>query len=64
MTKQKRKEPASCCPYCDEEVRAADLPWCQACGVTVVKCSDCGETIPPGNEACPHCGAEVKVEGD
>ena len=63
MTKQKREEPTSCCPYCDEEIKAADLPWCQACGVVVVYCSECGEVIPQDKKVCPHCGAEVRGEG-
>ena len=48
------------CPYCDEEMRAANLPWCQACGITIFYCPKCREPLPRDNKICLHCGAEIK----
>ena len=48
------------CPYCDEEMRAADLPWCRACGLTMLYCPECRKPLPRDKKVCPHCGAEIK----
>jgi predicted amidophosphoribosyltransferase len=50
------------CPFCDEEIRQLNLPWCQACGVTIAYCSKCGQPIGKDKNACPHCGAELSAK--
>jgi len=50
------------CPYCDEEIAKADLPYCQACGITIFYCPRCWKPLPRDNKVCPHCGAEIKGE--
>ena len=45
------------CPFCDEEIQDAKLPWCQACGVTITYCSKCGQPLGKDKTVCPHCGA-------
>ena len=62
MTTQKEKKERPFCPFCDEEIVDASLPWCQACQVTVFYCPKCRETISRDNEICPHCGAEIKTK--
>ena len=60
MTEKREGKAAHCCPYCDEEIRAAALPWCQACGLTVIYCPECRKPVPKDNKSCSHCGAEVQ----
>jgi hypothetical protein len=50
------------CPYCDEEIMAADLPYCQVCKIEVFYCPECGKPLPREKRVCPHCGVEVKGE--
>jgi DNA-directed RNA polymerase subunit RPC12/RpoP len=63
---RKESEPAKKmefhCPYCDEEVQQAKLPWCQACGVKLLYCEKCGQPIAKGEAVCPHCGAKFSVK--
>jgi predicted RNA-binding Zn-ribbon protein involved in translation (DUF1610 family) len=60
MTEQKEKGEHFFCPYCDEEIMRADLPYCQACGVTIFYCPQCRKALPRDKKVCPHCGAEIK----
>jgi hypothetical protein len=64
MVKQTKKTPtrkAVCkCPYCNAELVAMKLPFCQACRVTIVYCEDCGKPLPKNRKTCPACGAKVK----
>jgi hypothetical protein len=60
------KEPISLekkcrCPYCDEEIMLADLPYCQPCQVTLLYCPSCQIAMPRESEVCPQCGG--KLEG-
>ena len=64
MTEQKEEEKHLFCPYCDEEIIKADLPWCQACGITIFYCPECRGTVSRDNRVCPHCGTEMRGEGD
>jgi len=50
------------CPYCDEEVRQAKLPWCQACGVKLTYCAKCGQPVAEERDTCPHCGAKFSAK--
>lgn len=50
------------CPYCDEEVQQAKLPWCQACGVRLVYCEKCGQPIAKDKAVCPHCGTKISAK--
>ena len=60
MSEQKDKRELKQCPFCDEEIRAADYPWCRACGVEIVYCQKCGGPVSVKVDACPHCGAEIR----
>jgi len=62
MTESKEKKERRYCPYCDEEMMEADLPYCQICGVSVFYCPGCSEPVARENRVCPHCGAEIKGE--
>jgi hypothetical protein len=50
------------CPYCDEEVQQAKLPWCQACGVKLTYCAKCGQPVAGDRSTCPHCGAKFSAK--
>jgi predicted amidophosphoribosyltransferase len=56
-TTQKKATPH--CPYCDVELVAMNLPFCQACHVTILYCADCGKPLPKNQKTCPSCGAKV-----
>lgn len=58
---EKAKKPCSC-PYCDEEIARASLPWCEACGVEILHCPECHQAVPRDVKSCPHCGADVAHE--
>jgi predicted amidophosphoribosyltransferase len=60
MTEQKEEKKKVFCPYCDEEIRNSNLPYCRVCGLTTFTCPGCGKTVARENEVCPHCGAEIK----
>ena len=62
MTEQKEKREHHFCPYCDEEIMAADFPYCRACGITIFYCPNCRKPLLRENRVCPHCGAEIKGE--
>ena len=47
------------CPFCDEEIQQAKLPWCQACGVKLAYCSKCGQPLANEQTTCPHCGTKL-----
>jgi hypothetical protein len=49
------------CPYCEEEISLAVLPYCQPCGVTLRYCRRCQTAVPKEAEVCPQCGG--KLEG-
>jgi len=59
-TEEKAKKKRLFCPYCDEEITAADFPYCQACKITIFYCPECRKPLPRENETCPHCGTEIK----
>ncbi len=60
MTGPKEEKKHLCCPYCDEEIMKADLPYCQTCGITIFYCPQCRKSLPRDKKVCPHCGAEIK----
>ena len=60
MAKQEEKKEHLSCPYCDEEIKKANLPYCQSCGITMFYCPKCREPLSRENEVCPHCGAEIR----
>jgi len=66
MAEKNAKEPAAKkefhCPYCDEEIRQLNLPWCQACGVTITYCSKCGQPTGKDKSVCPHCGEKLAAK--
>jgi len=59
MKKQKEKKHVVC-PYCDEEIKALNLPYCTACKVTLLYCPKCSKPTSSDKKVCPHCGAEIK----
>ena len=50
------------CPYCDEEMQQAKLPWCQACGIKLSLCPQCGQPISGELSSCPRCGKKISVK--
>mgnify|MGYP001040346329 CR=1 FL=1 len=54
-----KKEPIYC-PYCEAEIIEANLPLCQACGVTIFYCPKCRKPFPRDKRVCPHCGADIR----
>ena len=62
MTEQLEKGECFFCPCCDVEIAEANLPLCQACGVTIFHCPNCQKPVPRGNRACPNCGASIRAE--
>ncbi len=48
------------CPYCEDEISKAKLPFCQPCQVTTFKCPSCGKPAPRNKRICPACGAKMK----
>ena len=60
MAEHKEKREHLFCPYCDEEIMKADLPYCQACGLTIFYCPRCRRPVNRDKKVCPHCGAEIK----
>jgi len=60
MAKQEKKKGHLFCPYCEEEMRQADLPYCRACQLTVFYCPKCRKPLPREKRVCPHCGTEIK----
>ncbi len=60
MPEPKDKEEHPCCPYCDEEIMEADVPYCQACRVALFYCPQCHKPVSLDSKVCPHCGAEIK----
>jgi predicted amidophosphoribosyltransferase len=59
MKKQKEKKHVVC-PYCDEEIKSANLPYCTTCKVTVFYCPKCGKPTPSDKKVCTQCGAEIR----
>jgi predicted amidophosphoribosyltransferase len=50
------------CPFCEEEIAEAAFPYCEACGLSALRCPKCGMAIPRNQEKCPHCGADLREE--
>ena len=49
------------CPYCDVELIMAESPFCTACKITFLQCSECGITILDKTAVkCSKCGAPLK----
>ena len=48
------------CPYCDEEIIQAKLPYCQPCQVTLRYCRNCQIAVPREAETCPQCGGKLE----
>jgi hypothetical protein len=59
MKKQKEKKHVVC-PYCDEEIKSANLPYCTSCKVTIFYCPQCHKPTPSDKKVCSYCGAELK----
>ncbi len=62
MKKQKKVEQERClCPYCDEELVVASMPFCRTCGVVFRHCIRCGVTVLEKDATtCPKCGGQLK----
>ena len=44
------------CPYCDEELEAAPMPFCEECGKEIKVCKSCGCALAQVQNVCPSCG--------
>jgi len=61
-TEDKLEKGCHSCPYCDDEIAEASLPYRQACEVTEFHCPKCRKPVSRDKQVCPECGAEIKVE--
>jgi hypothetical protein len=61
MKEQKRVEEGKClCPYCEQEILVASMPFCQACSIVFCQCLECKVTILDRDATvCPKCGAKL-----
>jgi hypothetical protein len=60
-SKEKGGEVKEClCPYCEEELMLAELPFCKSCSVLLRYCKTCKIVVEKGVENCPRCGAPLK----
>jgi hypothetical protein len=59
VKKTQTKKSVCKCPFCDAEMVAMELPFCQACQVTIIYCEECGKPLPRNKKSCPNCGAKV-----
>jgi Double zinc ribbon len=57
---EKGKEERPGCPYCDEDVKNARLPFCKPCEVSLPYCAKCREVVPKDATTCPYCGAKLR----
>ena len=55
-TQKKAISQAQHCPYCDAEIKAMNLPLCQACQVSIQYCPHCGHPLDKGDKECSSCG--------
>ncbi len=62
MAEPKEEKKHLFCPFCNEEIMKADLPFCQACGLKMFYCPKCGKPLNRDIRVCPHCGTEIKGE--
>ena len=62
MTDQKEEKEHLFCPYCDGEIGGADLPFCQACQITLFFCPKCRQPVARDKKVCPYCGADILGE--
>jgi len=65
MKKEKKteKQEKCLCPYCEEELVIASLPYCRPCGIVFHRCLRCNITVLDRKATkCPKCG-EPLTEG-
>jgi len=61
MSEEPREKERKClCPYCEEELVIAGLPYCQPCGVTLRYCIKCQIAVTREAKVCPQCGGELE----
>jgi predicted amidophosphoribosyltransferase len=58
--KNKVTDKAHSCPFCDADIAEAAFPYCEACGLKMLRCPQCQMPVPRDKEKCPHCGADIK----
>ena len=58
MKKEKKvKEERCICPYCEEELIMANLPYCRPCRIVFRQCIRCQITVLDKEATnCPKCG--------
>lgn len=62
MTDNKPLKAPRFCPYCEDEISEAAFPYCEACGLEVLKCPECGQSVARDSEKCPACGVDIKAK--
>jgi membrane protease subunit (stomatin/prohibitin family) len=60
VKKKERPEAACRCPYCETEVMVMIFPFCQACGKTLRRCTNCLTVISEEIKICPQCGQVIE----
>jgi hypothetical protein len=48
------------CPFCDAGIAEAAFPYCEACGVKILRCPACQMPVPRDTPKCPHCGTDIR----
>jgi Zn-finger nucleic acid-binding protein len=47
------------CPNCNEELTAADFPFCSACAAEINFCPRCQRPLHIDADLCPCCGVNL-----
>ncbi len=56
----RKKQKQKCiCPFCENELRASELPFCKKCNKKFISCPKCKKLIPENSENCPSCGEKI-----
>ena len=56
----KKREQRPTCPYCEQEIITAKLPYCKPCDVSLHYCARCQIAVAREATACPKCGGELE----
>ena len=55
----KKNKPVCKCPFCDNEIKSQDYPYCSYCKIKISYCDNCGSPVSDNIEYCPKCGKKL-----
>ena len=62
--KKTEKQERCFCPYCEEELVMANLPYCRPCRIVFLRCIRCNITVLDRKATkCPQCGEPLTKGG-